>query len=241
VLSLQFDDLWPNGPRFIQRPPVFKLGTDAVLLAHFTNTSRAVRAVDLGSGTGVVAILLALRTPGLTIDCIDILPEAVMLTAENAILNGVADRISTHHADIRQIRETLPAGSYDLVVSNPPYFSAGSGFRADREGIADAREESLCTLDDICHAAGYLLRCSGRFTLVHRPERLAEIIVTMYKHGIEPKHLRMVAHTAERAPSLVLIGGRRGGNPGLTILPPLVLRDETGAHSPEICEIYHRR
>lgn len=238
---MQFDDLWQNGPRFVQRPPVFKLGTDAVLLAHFTNTSRTARAVDLGCGTGVVAILLALRTPELTVDCVDILPEAVALTTENAVHNGVAERITAHHADIRQIRDALPAGAYDLVVTNPPYFPAGSGFRANEDGIADAREESLCSLDDICHAAGYLLRWGGRFTLVHRPERLAEIIVSMHKHGIEPKRLRMVSPTAERAPSLVLIEGRRGGNPGLEILPPLVLQDDTGADSPEIRAIYHRR
>jgi len=220
---------------------VFKLGTDAVLLAHFTNTSRITRAVDLGSGTGVLAILLALRTPELQIDCVDILSEAVALTIENAAHNGMAERISAHHADIRQIREVLRAGAYDLVVSNPPYFPAGSGFRANREGIADAREESLCTLDDICKAGGYLLRWGGRFALVHRPERLGEIIVSMHKHGIEPKRLRMVSQTAEHAPSLVLIEGRRGGNPGLEILAPLILQDDTGGDSPEIREIYHRR
>jgi len=237
---LQFDDLWPDSPRFVQRAPVFKLGTDAVLLAHFANTSRTRRAVDLGSGTGVVAILLACGTPELTVDCVDILPEAVALTAENAAHNGLAARIRTHHADIRAIQEVLPAGAYDLVVSNPPYFPAGSGFRASG-GIADAREEALCTLDDICRAAGYLLRWGGRFTLVHRPERLAEIIVAMARHGIEPKRLRMVVPSAARAPSLVLIEGRRGGNPGLEILAPLILQDECGGESSEMREIYHRK
>jgi len=220
---------------------VFKLGTDAVLLAHFTNTARTTRAADLGSGTGVLAILLALRTPELSIDCVDILPEAVTLTAENAAHNGVAERIAAHHADIRQMRDVLRAGAYDLVVSNPPYFPAGSGARATTTGIADAREESLCTLDDICKAAGYLLRWGGRFALVHRPERLAEIMVSMHTHGIEPKRLRMVTQTAARAPSLILIEGRRGGNPGLEILAPLILQDDTGNDSPELREIYHRR
>ena len=238
---MHFDDLWPNGPRFVQKPPVFKLGTDAVLLAHFTNTSRMTQAVDLGSGTGVLAILLALRTPELQIDCVDILLEAVALTTENAAHNGVSARITAHHGDIRQIRDVLRPGVYDLVVSNPPYFPTGSGARANTEGIADAREESLCTLDEICKAAGDLLRWGGRFALVHRPERLAEIIVSMHQHGIEPKRLRMVAQKAERAPSLVLIEGRRGGNPGLEIMPPLVLQDDTGSDSLEIREIYHRR
>ena len=113
---MQIDELWPGGPQFLQREPVFKLGTDAVLLAHFTNTSRAARAVDLGCGGGIVAILLAARTPELTIDCVDIFPDATALTAENAALNGLAGRIRPLLADIRQMRGTLNAGAYDLVI-----------------------------------------------------------------------------------------------------------------------------
>jgi len=238
---MQLDDLWPNGPQFHQKAPVFKIGTDAVLLAHFTNTARVTRAADLGSGTGVVAILLALGAQSLTIDCVDILPEAVALTAENAVRNGVAKQISAHLADMRQIKSVLPAGAYDLVVSNPPYFTVGGGKRAKGEALADARDESLCSLDDLCKAASYLLRWGGRFSLVHRPERLAEIFTAMHQNGIEPKRLRMVALRAEHAPNLVLVEGRRGGNPGLEILAPLILQGDTGDDSPEIREIYHRR
>ena len=181
---MQLDDLWPGGPQFHQKAPVFKIGTDAVLLAHFTNTTRALRAADLGTGTGVVAILLALKAPNLSIDGIDILPEAVALTAENAVRNGVSDRVRAHLADLKHIKEALPAGAYDLVVSNPPYFTVGGGKRAKGDAIADARDEALCSLDDLCRAAGYLLRWGGRFALVHRPERLAELFVSMCQHGI---------------------------------------------------------
>jgi len=238
---MQIDDLWPDGPRFIQGTPVFKLGTDVVLLAHFTNTARMTRAVDLGSGTGVLGILLAMDTPTLTFDAVDILPEAVALTGENARLNGVGDRVIPHLADICAIRETLPAGAYDLVVSNPPYFPVGGGARAEGAEIADARDELRCSLDDLCAAAAYLLRWGGRFALVHRPERLAEIWGAMQKHGIEPKRLRTVSKAADLAPSLVLIEGRRGGNPGLVFEPPLCLQDGAGGDSAEIKEIYHRR
>jgi len=238
---MQTDDLWPGGPRFLQREPVFKLGTDAVLLAHFTNTGRAARATDLGTGTGVLAILLALRTPALTVDCIDILPEAVALTVENAALNGLEGRIHPHLADMRTIRGTLPAGAYDLVVSNPPYFPAGGGKRALGDAIADARDESLCSLEDLCGAAAYLLRWGGRFSLVHRPERLGELFVAMHQHGISPKRLRLVALTGAHAPNLVLVEGRRGGNPGLEIEAPLLLQDGCGGESIELRTIYHRR
>jgi len=237
---MQLDELWPLGPRFLQRPPVFKLGTDAVLLAHFTRTSKDERAVDLGSGTGVLAVLLATKEPTLTIDCVDILPEAVALSAENAAENGFADRIRTHQADLRDLKGVLDAGTYDLVISNPPYFPVGGGKRAKGDAIADARDESLCTLDDLCRTAAYLLRWGGRFSVVHRPERLGELIVTMHRHGIEPKRLCMVALTADRAPNLVLLEGRRGGNPGLVIEPPLILQKPDGTDSDQIKAIYRR-
>ncbi|MCL2827880.1 MAG: methyltransferase [Oscillospiraceae bacterium] len=235
---MQLDFLWPGGPRFAQREPVFKLGTDAVLLAHFTNTARVKQAVDLGCGAGILPVLLAGRTPGLQIDCVDILPEAVALTKENADYNGLTARVRPRLGDIRQVSAMFPAGGYDLIVSNPPYFPTGSGKRASGDALADARDEAACTLDDLCSAAAYLLRWGGRFSLVHRPERLSEIFVTMARHGIEPKRLRMVALTAKSAPNLVLVEGRRGGNPGLTIEAPLFLQDETGADSPEVRAIY---
>ena len=237
---MQFDELWPGGPRFIQREPVFKLGTDAVLLAHFTNTARVGRAVDLGSGTGVLAVLLAMKAPALTVDCIDISPEAVALTAENAARNGLEARVRAKQGDMREIRGILPAGAYDLVVANPPYFQFGAGYRAKGE-VADARDEALCTLDHLTAAAGYLLRWGGRFSLVYRPERLAELFQAMHKSGIEPKRLRTAAKTAAHAPSLVLVEGRRGGNPGLDLEAPLLLQTDTGEESPEIRAIYHRR
>jgi len=239
VKKMQLDYLWPGGPGFVQRETVFKLGTDAVLLAHFTNTARAKRAVDLGCGAGILPVLLAERTTGIQIDCVDILPEAVALTTENAAHNGLADRIQARLGDIRQISDIFPAGAYDLAVSNPPYFPAGAGKRASGTALANARDEATCTLDALCSAAAYLLRWGGRFSIVHRPERLSELFVTMIRHGIEPKRLRMVALTANAAPNLILAEGRRGGNPGLIVEAPLILQDETGADSPEVRGIYH--
>ena len=236
---MQIDELWPGGPRFIQREPVFKLGTDAVLLAHFTNTARMTRGVDLGCGAGILPVLLTARTPGLVMDCVDILPEAVALTAENAALNGLTEAIRPLEADIRALKGLLKAGAYDLVVSNPPYFPVGGGKRA-AGNLADARDEALCTLDDLCGAAGYLLRWGGRFFIVHRPERLAELFAAMQNAGIEPKRLRPVTLTAGAKPSLILVEGKRGANPGLVFEPPLILQDATGNESEELRQIYHR-
>ena len=224
---MNLDELYPGGPRLVQRPPVFKFGTDAVLLAKFTDPARAKRAADLGCGTGVLAVSLAARSATVMVDCVDILPEAVALTAENAALNGLADRVRSHLADIRTIADTLDAGAYDLVVANPPYFPQGGGKRALGDAIADARDETHCTLDDLCRAAAYLLRWGGRFSVVHRPERLGELFITMHRHGIEPKRLQTVALTGTHAPNLVLVEGRRGGNPGLKIEAPYLLQEST--------------
>ena len=214
---MKIDQLWADGPRFIQREPVFRIGTDAVLLAEFTDAKRAKSAADLGCGSGVLAILLARRSPKLLVDCLDILPEAQMLTLENAKLNGLEAQIRAQTLDIREIRGSFPAGTYDLVVSNPPYFPSNSGKRANKPQLANARDEACCTLEDICAAASYLLRWGGRFSLVHRPERLSELFVAMVTQGIEPKRLRMVASSPKGAPSLVLVEGKRGGAPGLLV------------------------
>jgi len=237
---MHFDELWPNGPRFYQRPPVFKICTDSILLAHFTKAAKRERGADLGSGTGVLAILLAQKVCDLRMDCIDIMQEAATLTAENAALNGYADRIQATHADLRTIRETpLRAGGYDLVVSNPPYFPEGGGKRA-QNGNANARDERCCSLADLTRAAAYLLRWGGRFTAVHRPERLCELFVAMAQNGLEPKRLQTVAVKSESAPILVLVEGRRGGKPGLIIEPPLALKDADGAESRAFKNIYKR-
>lgn len=236
---MHYDELWPGGPCFFQQAPVFKIGTDAVLLAHFAKAPRQGRGIDLGSGTGVLSVLLAQTSPGLQMDCVDILPEAVALTTQNAKLNRLSDRVHARQADLRDIRNTLTAGAYDLAIANPPYFPAHSGKRAEG-GVADARDETLCSLDDLLAAASYLLRWGGRFFVVHRPERLAELLATMTRHAIEPKRLQTVAPTAEQAPILVLVEGRRGGNPGLMIAPPLALYAPDGGDSPAIKEIYRR-
>ena len=224
---MQADQLWAGGPSFIQRPPVFKIGTDSVRLAQFVNLARVRKAVDLGCGSGILGVLLAKKSEHLTCDCIDILPEAVLLTQENAALNNVSAQISAKCGDILHIRQMLPAGAYDLAVANPPYFPQDSGKRAIGEEIANAREESLCSLEDVCRAASYLLRWGGRFALVHRPQRLAELMYTMHEHGIEPKRLQMVAKDAQSAPNLVLVEGQRGAKPGLVVLAPYLLEDES--------------
>ena len=232
------DELWPGGPRYIQRPGVFKLGSDSVLLAAFAKLGRVKTVCDLGTGGGVLPILLQAYKPGMEITGIEIDAAAVELSRENIALNGMEDKINVIHGDMREYKTHLEAGKFDLVVSNPPYFAAGSGYESDT--LPTARGEAECSLEDVCRAAAYAVRWGGNFAIVHRPERLSELFCTLTACGLEPKRLRMTHYKTGTAPNLVLIEARRGGKPGLVIEPPLIMTDEAGGESEEIRRIYRR-
>ena len=238
---MNIDELWPGGPKFIQSQNGFRLGTDSVLLANFAGTSGVKYACDLGSGSGVISVIIAWNNPSIIIDGVEIQEESAGLSRKNIELCGLSGRVNIMCGDLRRHRSFLKAGFYDLVVSNPPYFPSGSGKPAQAENIATARDERMCTLSDICQAASYLTKWGGKFAMVHRPERLAEVICAMSGAGLEPKRLRFVQHRPGTAPNLFLIEGRRGGKPALTIEPPLILTNEDGSDSEEVIKIYHRR
>ena len=237
------DFLWPDGPRFKDETGVFRLGTDSVLLAHFAKSVRIrkKRAADLGCGSGIISIILAWDDPELLVDGIEIQPRAARLALENAKLSSLSGRLNIIEGDLRRYNEFFQAGAYDLTVSNPPYYTKGSGKTSSNDDIATARGEETCSLDDVCKAAGYLTRWGGAFLLVHKPERLAEVFRSMSGAGLEPKRLRFVQHKNTSPPSLVLIEGRRGGNPSLSIEAPLILANDDGSDSEEICSIYRRK
>lgn len=235
-----FDELWAGGPRFKQRTDSFRLSTDSVLLADFALVKKDSRVLDLGSGAGVLCILLAAKCGSAAITGVEIQPAAAELSRENLRENAFEDRVRIITADLREHRTLFKAESFDCVVSNPPYFAQNSGYSAPAAGRAQAREEKDCTLTDVCDAARWALRWGGSFALVHRPERLAELFFAMTNAGLEPKRMRLVQHSADRAPSLVMVEGRRGASPGLVIEPPLILTDASGGDSDEIRRIYRR-
>ncbi len=235
----EFFELWPGGPLFAQAEH-FKLGTDCVLLADFANTAGRKRGIDLGCASGAIALLLLQKSQTIHITGLEINPKAASLAEENMKINSLSERSGIITGDIRKCRELFKTGSFDLVVSNPPYFPVGSGKLSPDKERAAARGETECNLLDICTAAAYLLPTGGSFCLVHKPERLSEACCTMSGVGIEPKRLRMVSYKAESAPNLILIEGRRGGKPGLKIEPPLILTNSDGTESEEFKRIYHR-
>ena len=231
--------LWPGGPLFVPAPHA-PLSTDSVLLADFARPERAVRGVDLGCASGVLMLLLLERAPQLQMTGLELLEEPAELARENLAKNGWSERGAVLTGDIRQHRSLFPPGRFDLAVSNPPYFPVGSGALSPDPARATARGETACSLEELCAAAAWLLRTGGSFCLVHKPERLAEIFVSMHAHGLEPKRLRPVCPRPDSAPSMVLIEGRRGGRSGLSVEPPLVLTEADGSESAEIKRIYHK-
>ncbi len=234
-----FDELWPGGPKFHQAEYGFKLGTDSVLLSYFTNPTRAKRILDIGCGAGVLTVLMAHKAPNAECKGIEIQPESAEVCKANMAANGFSpDNILL--GDIREHRSLFEAGSFDLVVSNPPYFTVKSGFTAPDAKRATARDEHSLSMDELCKAAAYLTKWGGAFTVVHRPERLSELLCTLSKYNLEPKRLRLVSHKATSAPNLILVEARRGGKAGLTIEPPLILANEDGSDSIEVQKIYHR-
>ena len=232
--------LKPGGLRFVWEDALFRPGTDSFLLSSLPRLSAGLRVCDLGCGTGLLGLLLLQRQPDLRVTGIDIQAPAISLAEQAAVKNGLADRLTFRCADLRQARQYFPTGSFDLTVSNPPYYVPGSGKVSQDAARCTARSESEATLADICAAAAYLLRWGGKFCLVHKPERLTDVLCALREAGIEPKRLRFVHNRAEYAPSLFLLEGCRGGKPGLTIEPPLILQGRSGAPSPELNAIYFR-
>ena len=235
-----FDELWPGGPRFKQGENSFKLSTDSVLLGDFVNMKRVKKCLDLGCGAGVLTVLMAHKGPDAQVKGIEIQPEWAELCRENLKENGFSSRTEIICGDIKDHKSLVTAGEFDLVVSNPPYFPVNSGYSAPGKERATAREEKDCTLQDILRAAKWALRWGGAFAMVHRPERLSEIFCAMTEAGIEPKRLRLVSYSREKAPNLILVEGKRGAKKGLTIEKPLILTDENGKDSEEVMKIYKR-
>ena len=205
------------GP-FTYRQGGFPLGQDTLLLGRFATLRRGGRVCDLGCGAGALPLLLLARDSSLDLSGVELDGEAAALARRNLAENGLSGVIRT--GDLRRVREQFPAGCFDLVVSNPPYFPAGSG-----ESGGSARMELCCTLTQVCAAAAFLLKNGGRFALVHRPERLAGLMEALGQSGLEPKRLQMVQHDRDKPPAAVLVEAVRQGRPGLSVLPTLILNE----------------
>lgn len=231
------DDLIIGGLKIIQHEQDFCFSLDAVLLSRFATLRPGASVVDLGTGSGVIALLLSALGAGKTVG-VELDGRAAAMADRSIRLNGLTDKIQILQGDFRDIRELLPAGVWELVVCNPPYRPVGRGYLNENGRQAIARHELTARLEDVLAAARYLVKYRGRFAMVHLPERMPEILQAMSLGGIEPKRLRLVQPSPGKKPNMLLVEGIRGARPGLEVLPPLIVHQADGGYTEEIQSYY---
>ncbi len=234
----RIDDLQRNNLRIIQDPGRFCFGMDAVLLSGFARAKRGERVLDMGTGTGIIPILLSAKTEAAHITALEIQKESADMAARSIALNSLEEKIEVVIGDIKEASAIFGKSSFDVVTSNPPYMISGHGEDNPEDAKAIARHEVLCNLDDVVREAAAVLKPNGRFYMVHRPFRLAEIIRVMARYKLEPKEMRMVHPFIDKEPNMVLIAATKGGNSGIKIAPPLIVYKEQGVYTDEIYDVY---
>ena len=200
-------------------------GTDAFLLASFLRPLRRGRAVELGTGTGIISLLAAARERFSLIYALEVQEDFATLASRNVILNGLAERVRVRHCDLRDVTPAELGGEVDAVFSNPPYMRTDSGKRNESEWKYIARHEVFGGIGDFCACGRRLLKHGGKFYCVWRPDRLSELMSALTENKLEPKVMVFVHADAEAEPSMVLVSATKGGAPGMRILPPLILHD----------------
>ena len=234
----RIDELQRNGYRIIQNPERFCFGMDAVLLSGFARAKKQERCLDLGCGNGIIPILMEAKTEGKHFTGLEIQPESADMARRSVALNGLQDRIDIVEGDIKDASKIFGASSFHVVTTNPPYMTAQHGLTNVYEAKTIARHEVLCNLEDIIRESARLLMPGGRFYMVHRPFRLAEIISLMVQYRMEPKRMRLVYPYVDREPNMVLIEGLRGGKSRMTVEKPLIVYKEPGKSTDEIYDVY---
>ena len=231
-------DLERNGYRIIQDRERFCFGIDAVLLTGFVNVSSGESVLDLGTGTGIIPILLEAKTEGEHFTGLEIQTESADMAERSVALNHLCEKINIVRGDIKEASAIFGASTFDVVTTNPAYMTENHGLKNPDEPKAIARHEIKCTLEDVIRESAKVLKPGGKFFMVHRPRRMVEIIEVMRKYKIEPKRIKLVHPFANREANMILIEGRRGGKPMMKVEPPIIVYKEQGVYSDEIHEIY---
>ncbi|MCM1561772.1 MAG: tRNA1(Val) (adenine(37)-N6)-methyltransferase [Butyrivibrio sp.] len=234
----RLDELHRNHYYIIQDKDRFCFGMDAVLLSGFAKAKKGEHVLDLGTGTGIIPILLEAKTEGEYFAGLEIQPESADMAVRSVAYNHLEKKIDIVTGDIKDASKLFGASSFDVITTNPPYMIGQHGIKNDADCKAIARHEILCSLDDVLRESAKILKPSGRFYMVHRPFRLAEIFCKMVEYGIEPKRMRLVYPFVDKEPNMVLIEGLRGGKSRITVEKPLIVYREPGVYTDEIYEIY---
>ena len=250
-------DTLKNGFKIIQDTERFQFGIDAVLLADFAAGSvhEGDKVIDLGTGTGIIPLLLAGRwkstegafdtplrgtqAPQVTFTGLEVQEASADMAAQSVALNGLEGQIQILQGDLKEADNLFPRHSFDVITCNPPYMIDEHGKRNALDAKTIARHEVLCTLEDVVAAADTLLASHGKFFMIHRPFRLPEIFSALERHNMEMKRMRLIQPFADKEPNMVLIEARKNAKRRLTIEPPLIVRDDNGEYTVEVQDIYN--
>ena len=235
----RIDDLHRNNYVIIQDKKRFCFGIDAVLLSDFAKAKKDDVVFDIGTGTGIIPILMCAKTKAKKFFAIDIQEESVDMAKRSIGLNKLEDKIEIVHLDIKNVFDKFEKNTIDVVTSNPPYMNMGGGLINEYDAKAIARHEIFCNLDDIVKATSLLLKPNGKFYMVHRPNRLCDIICTLRKYKLEPKTIRFVQPYEDKEPNMVLIESVKNGKAFLKILPNLIVYNKDNQYTEEINKIYY--
>lgn len=234
----RIDDLQRNNLRIIQNKEKFCFGMDAVLLSGFAKVKPGERVLDMGTGTGIIPILLSAKTEAEHLTALEIQKESADMARRSVAMNGLQEKIDVITGDIKEASAVFGKAVFDVVTCNPPYMNDRHGLKNPDLPKAIARHEVLCSLEDVVREASAVLKPNGRFYMVHRPFRLAEIFANLQKYRLEPKAMRLVHPYIDKEPNMVLIECLKGGKSRLTIAPPLVVYKEPGVYTQEIYDVY---
>ena len=234
----RIDDLQRNHYGIIQDPERFCFGMDAVLLSGFAKAGKGDKVLDLGTGTGIIPILMEAKTRAAHFTGLEIQPESADMASRSVKLNHQEEKIEIVTGDIKEAVSLFGAASFDVVTCNPPYMTENHGITNPKAPKAIARHELLCTLEDVISQASRLLKPGGDFYMVHRPFRLVDILVLLRQYRLEPKRMQLVYPFADKEPNMVLIEANRGGKARLQVEKPLIIFKEPGVYTEEITEVY---
>ena len=234
----RIDDLQRNHLRIIQKTDGFCFGMDAVLLSGFAAVKPGERVLDLGTGTGIIPILLSAKTEGEHFTGLEIQEEIAGMAKRSVSMNGLEKKIEIVNGDIKEASRIFGAASFDVVTTNPPYMNDAHGLKNPTEVKAISRHEVLCTLEDVVREGAKVLKHGGRMYMVHRPHRLIEILNTMTKYRLEPKRMKLVHPFRDKEANMVLIEAVRGGGAWMKVEPPVIVYKEPGGYSEESYDIY---
>ena len=234
----RIDDLHRNNYKIIQNTEKFCFGMDAVLLSGFTRVLLDETVLDMGTGTGIIPILLEAKTLGKRFYGLEIQKESADMARRSVILNKLEDKIDIIEGDIKEASMLFGRSSFDVVTCNPPYMNHNHGITNSDSSKAIARHEILCTLEDVIREASRVLKPKGRGYMVHRPFRLVDIINTCSKYKLEAKRMRFVYPYVDKEPNMVLVECIKGGGRNLIACPPLIVYKKPGVYTEEIIEIY---